>query len=158
MARRGVKCKPPVGFLRDVRRLTPVVLAEQVLAVDPATGASSDPGYAWFVGGVLRRSGVIPTTPGQPTPVRLVEIYNWLATEFPEIDVLVVERLRGSMVPAQLHWATGVIIAAVDPSEAVLEMPIQTWKRYAKLDPNYTKTDEQDAIAIGQALFALIKE
>lgn len=143
-----------------------------MLAVDPASGGTSDPGFAYAVGGRIVESGIIPLDRGRRVEHRLRQLYLALFQLYAgKVDILVVERLRGRMVPAQLTWSVGVIMAAtcvVDlrddgsglPAKqpVALELPISTWKRYAKADPDYTKTDENDARMIMTALLALAGE
>lgn len=125
----------------------------RLLAIDPASGATSDIGYAIFEKGELIESGSI-SIPRAKTPKRLRElcrvVYHKFKDQFP--DVLVVERIRGSNAHVSLLWAVGTIIAAL-PCDILLECPVPTWKKHRPW--GYEKSDEQDAKCIGQATLIL---
>lgn len=128
-----------------------------LLAFDPSSGGrGSNPGYAHYYRGKLKNSGVIVLNENLAAPERLQHFAKELLIVFAHtnFDVLVVERLRGKMVPPQLHWSVGVILTHVNYKK-FREIPISTWKRYARQMPGYAKGDEADAIAIG---FAAIQE
>lgn len=144
------------------KQLTPhvdLVLEGRLLAVDPSSGGSSDPGYAYYVGGELQDSGTVEVDGRKKVERRLRQIYLALFERFAgRVDILVVEKIRGARAPAQLQWSVGVIMAAccvVDDQgqrPAAIELPISTWKRYAKQIDEYEKGDEADAIVIGLSL------
>jgi hypothetical protein len=144
-------------FFAKIRKHRDKVLHGRVLYVDPATGATSNPGWALSDNGVLVASGEIAGLKGE-TPERLTQLYAVLheraALEWGRLDMLVVEQLRGSMVAAQLHWSVGVILAAL-PAEIVCELPIPVWKSVARADPHYRKGDEADARAFCTAVLAV---
>lgn len=142
-------------FFAKVRKHRDKVLRGRVLYVDPATGASSNPGWALSEAGVLVASGEIAGLHGE-TPERLAQLFWRLHDDprFQDLDMLVVEQLRGSMVAAQLHWSVGAILAAL-PAEVMCEIPIKVWKAVAKTDPTYTKGDEADARAFCAAVVAV---
>ena len=135
----------------------------RVLAIDPSSGGSSDPGFAYYYAGTLAESGTIQCDGRLPVERRLRHIAESLAGKYQDrVDILVVEKIRGRKAPAQLQWSIGSIITAVagrgDPTYTIpplIELPITTWKRYAKQCTGYEKGDEADAIMIG---FALIEE
>jgi hypothetical protein len=132
-------------FFAKIRKHRDKVLHGRVLYVDPATGATSNPGWALSVNGVLVESGEIAGLRGE-TPQRLHALWRRLSADprFQNLDMLVVEQLRGSMVAAQLHWSVGVILVAL-PAEIVCEIPIPVWKSVARADPHYVKGDEADS-------------
>jgi hypothetical protein len=127
----------------------------KLLCVDPATGATSNPGWALFQDGKLVDSGEVTGLHGE-TPDRLFQLFWRLHDDgrFNNLNMLVVEQLRGKMVAAQLHWSVGVILAAL-PAEVVCEIPIAVWKSVAAADPNYAKGDEADARTFGVATLAV---
>jgi hypothetical protein len=142
-------------FFAKVRKHAARILQGRVLCVDPATGASSNPGWALSVAGEIVGSGEIAGLYGE-TPERLRQLFWRLHDDerFNDIDVLVIEQLRGNMVVAQLHWSVGAILAAL-PAEVVCEIPIPVWKAVAKADPTYAKGDEADARAFCAAVLAV---
>jgi hypothetical protein len=144
-----------VTYYAKVRKHAAKVLEGRMLCVDPATGATSDPGWALFEAGVKVASGTVSGLRGE-TPVRLQQLFWQLHGDarFHPLDILVVEQLRGGMVAAQLHWSTGVIVAAL-PAEVMCEIPIKVWRAVAKADPTWTKGDEADACAFGAAMVAV---
>jgi hypothetical protein len=111
-------------FYAKVKKHAAKVLEGRMLCVDPATGATSNPGWSLWQAGVLVASGEIAGLRGE-TPQRITQLFWRLHDDarFKDVDILVVETLRGSMVAAQLHWSVGVILAAV-PAEVVCEIPI----------------------------------
>ncbi len=123
------------------------ILSGRVLGIDPATGATSNPGWALMVAGEIIDSGEIAGLKGS-TPERLRQLFERLSgPEFAHlqpVDVLLVEMLRGSMVHVALHWSVGVIVTAL-PAEIICETPIQVWKCVSRADSTYTKTDANDA-------------
>lgn len=142
-------------FYVRVQHNRDAILKGRMLCLDPATGATSLPGWALYVAGKLVDSGVIQPQPGA-THQRLRDIF-WKVhdrEDWDPLDLVVVEQLRGSMVAPQLHWATGVLLAAC-VTEVVLEIPIKVWKSVSSVDPNYRKSDEADARAMGQAVVLL---
>lgn len=148
---RWPKGSQPSKFYSTVRRFSPLLLKGSLLSIDPATGASSLPGYALFKAGKLVDSGVIDVDSTLSVQARLHEINNVLRKEFPKPDVLSVEMLRGRMVNNTLHWAVGATISSW-PTRVFLEVPIVVWKAVSKTVPSYTKSDEADAIIMGEAI------
>lgn len=132
-----------------------------VLAIDPSSGSynkagqQSYPGYALFDRGELVESGVIDLD-GKNVDIqfRLREIYDCCAEQFEAPDVLVIERIRGRKAHEYLKWSISVFITAIR-APILIEMPVTTWRSYA--GPNHDKSDENDAIAIGQAAVAIAK-
>ncbi len=133
------------------RRYSSAILTGNLLAIDPASGGTSDPGYACYVNGALQASGTIPLKGKDPIYLRLGALYLWLHGKW-DVDVLVVERIRGKMAHEFLRWAVGVTVAAVQP-RLLFEMPVPTWKKLA--GKHHVKTDENDAIAIGDTMISL---
>ena len=144
-------------FRRTVRSYADKILTGSLLAIDPASGSSSMPGYALYEAGQLKERGVIDIARGKSAQVRLSELFECMREDFPKVDVLAVEMLRGRMVSPTLHWATGVIVAATDAS-VVVEVPIPFWKAIAKVTSDYIKSDDMDAALIGEVLIRLANE
>ena len=142
-------------FYSRVQAYAKQILTTKLLAVDPASGKTSKPGYAYYEAGKLLESGVIDVPVGN-TGHRLADLYSCVAREFTGIDILVVEQLRGPKISPVLHWATGVTVAAVN-APILYELPIYVWKAWAKTLPDYTKADDQDARAIGDSILALAR-
>jgi hypothetical protein len=144
-------------FYKRVKQHADLLANGRVLCIDPATGSTSQPGWALYVGGRCVRSGVLNLPGRAPVADRLRALRTQLQALDPgALDVLVLEELRGSMVHAHLHWAAGVVAEALH-AEVLLEIPIPVWKAVAAADPRYTKGDEADARAFGEALVALAR-
>lgn len=134
----------------DARRNAHLILGGTLLSIDPASGGTSEPGYAVFHRGVCVESGIVPLLKTGQVQHRLKLLYCALSKH--AVDVLIIERIRGAKAHAYLQWSVGVAVAAVCPA-LLLEMPVPTWKMLAgKL---HIKSDETDARAIGQALITL---
>lgn len=158
-------------FAAQARKLAPLLGRPHtvVCAVDPALGrGESVAAAAVFKAGALDQGpefvhtmaarGSVST---DAATVKLldgaVSLGQHLARIAPHGIILVIEELRGKMVPPHLHWAAGVIIAGIASQVRVLslvELPIQIWKAHAATDASYEKGDVADAIQIGRALFA----
>lgn len=143
---------------KNIKPHLDLILQGTVLAWDPSSGGrGSNPGWAWYSAGKLETSGVIELDDKLPAPTRLRELLSVILADDEQPDILVVEQLRGKMVPAPLHWSVGVLLAGYSPQHT-FEMPISTWKTYARQCDEYEKTDEMDAIAIGLSLIEIAKE
>ncbi len=144
-------------FYTQVRRMRDVVLTGRMLCVDPASGSTSQVGWALYEAGELVKSGVLAVAKRGAIGVRLADTRKQLdALALGVIDLLVVELLRGNRVHAYLHWATGTIVSAI-PHKVVIELPIQCWKAAIAGDPNYFKDDVEDAKAFGITLLKLAR-
>lgn len=146
------KPKKPLSKLEQ--QLTPYVhqaLHGNVMAIDPASGYNSMPGYALFVAGELKDWGVIDIKPNKEVYRRLHELQKALQSQFKTPDLLVVE----SMMPAMngfmnksattLQRAVGVTIAAFDCP--VVEVSPMYWHK--RCPANYVKSDDHDAYMMG---------
>lgn len=147
-----------VKFCRDILRHKNAVLEGTVLCLDPASGGTSQPGWAYISGGELVASGSLALCKGDITDrlVDLLEKLSYPLFKYGSPDLLVIEELRGRMVHPYLHWSAGVTVVAVN-AEAVLEIPITCWKAFAAADPNYAKGDEADARAFAHACIGLAR-
>lgn len=146
--------KGQAAFYAAVRKWAPRLLTARVVVVDPSTGATSRPGWAIIEGGAIVASGTLPIESGGLV-TRLLDLWRQLRdTIGVGPTVLVIEKLRGSMVHASLHWAAGVTVAALEPNH-VIEIPICVWKAAASQDATYAKGDEADARAMARACLLL---
>ena len=134
----------------------------QVISIDPSVGSSNSmPGWAVYRAGELIKSGtfLIPLSKSLPERLRflgrmMVRLYE----QYPP-DVLIHEE-----IPAQRHGfgnaeahasllkALGVILSVPGPQHHVGIYPI-SWKN--QVSENYVKSDEGDAIEIGQIVIDL---
>ena len=148
------------AFHHEVAKVSRQVKAGKLLAIDPSSGGwdpktrtQSTPGYALWEAGKFIESGTIELCRGNAC-ARLADLYACLTREFPDVDVLVLEKLRGRMVHHVLHWAVGATVAAV-PAPILIEVPIVFWKALAKTKPNYVKADDSDAELMGEVVLRL---
>lgn len=116
-----------------------------MLAIDPG---SNTLGWALFDKGHFVRSGKISARGKDLAHTRLLHIIDELVDIAGVMhDVVCVEKLF--RYNASLVWSVGAVIAATRP-EVLIEVPIRLWQ--ARLDENYVKSDERDAIEIGKTL------
>lgn len=141
-------------FIKYVRNVKHKVLNGRLLAVDPASGKKSSPGYALYEKGELVESGVIDI-PGGGVGQRLSNLFVCLAEAFKDVDVLAIEKLR--RVHPTLFWAAGVTVAAVN-APVLVEVPITFWKTVARQKAKYAKADDADAECIGEVLVFIARE
>lgn len=157
----SVKVKWPTGnapFYINVKKNADTLLNKTVVAVDPSSGGTSNPGYAVFENSKLMHCGEIIINGKEPTHLRLQKIYDELYKAVPFPDVLLIEKLRGRMVPIQLAWSVGVAMVAV-PSPTIIEVPICIWKAFVRdTKPGYKKGNTEDAVVIGESVFQLARE
>ena len=145
----------------QIERCATALLEGRVLAIDPSSGSQSSlPGYALFDKGELIDHGVIKLKISRELPRRLNELGEALKTEFPAVDVLVIEDIpvrsygKGASPHASLLKAVGCILACCTYREFV-EISPPTWKAYVRRNPErfskvYEKSDDLDAWIIGQ--------
>lgn len=128
-----------------------------ILAVDPSSGSQgSNPAVAYYEDGKLLDVYEIELNGRLPIQKRLTQLAIECA-KLPRADVLVIERIRGRMAHEYLKWAVGTIIATASYT-TLIEMPIPLWKKTVKNLEGYSKSDVNDAIAIGFAYWELLKE
>lgn len=142
------------SFYKTVNTHSKIITTGTLVAIDPASGSGSFPGYAIFKKGKLVSSGTIKINSKLPLNLRLHALYDQLAMLEVNPDVLVIEEIRGRMAHAYLSFAVGMTITAVR-SHICIEIPINVWKAYVGRD--HIKTDEADAIAMGEAIIELTK-
>lgn len=154
--------KWPTGKRKDYKKLLDfcqnfesAILDDHLVAIDPG---SKNLGWASFQRGKLESSGVVCADPKSPAHVRLRSMYDqltYLFTPFPKLVAM--EKIRGIGSSHVLVWSVGVLQTAIR-SSIVVEVPINFWKVLALLDPEYKKSDEADAIKIGQVLVTFAQE
>lgn len=143
-------------FYRKVALHADRILSGTLLAIDPASGGTSVPGFAIFYAGELQTSGTVEF------PKRKADIYQRLQYLHEKVskllpvppDVFGVEEIHKAIASNQLLWATGVSIAAA-AAPATIEVPLNVWKSLAKATPGYIKGDAMDAEMIGRSLVLL---
>lgn len=149
-------------FYKAIARNRNRILTGTVVAIDPSSGGTSAPGFAIFRQGTLECKGSVAVNKKLKVNERLQIIYDRLNTLLPQPpDLLVVEKIRGSMSPPQLFFSVGVALAAVR-SPIALEMASVVWRAYAGRDYWKAKRegetdDADDAEMIGLALIELAK-
>jgi len=147
------------AFYAQVRAASDAILNKTILAIDPSSGGSSQPGYAIFKAGKLVDSGELKLPGNRHIQVRLAVMHDLLRGLLPNPpDILVLEDVSlGKMSHVYLKWAVGATIAAVASPEMIIT-PINVWKALAKVMPAYTKTNATDAVLIGQSVILLAQE
>lgn len=142
---------------KQIEEHAEIILEGKMLAIDPSSGSrESKAGYAYFVKGELVESGTIPVDHYLPIHRRLAVMHDFIALKFPDIDILIIEQIRGRLAHIYLAWAVGVAIEAAR-SEELIEMNIKVWKSYAE-KLGITKSDENDACSIGLTAIHLAEE
>jgi len=150
MARRR---KGYTTFKNKCKKARTLITEGRILSIDPALGTGeSMPGYAVYKSSKLDESGSLFYD--AETAAEGLRALRKFLCEIGPVDVLVVEELRGNMVHPHLHWVVGVIVEAVE-AKLVLECPIALWKRLAKEDPHYSKSDEEDAKKFAETIIKL---
>ncbi len=146
-----------------------LVSSGTMLSIDPASGVSSLPGYAVFRAGERLESGTIAVgRASDELGARLWELGRSLREELAppdgsaEWDVLVVEdipdknwsqagkgkhRIGSAKNQKVLHRAVGAVLASVK-AKVILFVHPSTW--HAHVGPGYVKSDEGDALAMGE--------
>jgi hypothetical protein len=148
-------------FYMKVRQHANQILAGTVIALDPSSGGTSNPGFSIWVAGELLTSGEI-TFGKKRLPVyeRLQILYDRVSKLTPNPpDVFALEMIRGQggFSSHFLHWAIGASVAAARTPN-VIEVPMHVWKAVAKATPGYIKGDAADAECIGHALILLAQK
>ncbi len=137
--------------VKDIAKHSDLILSGVVLSIDPA---SNSLGWAIYENGSLTKKGTIKAKKGAVN-TRLCEIAVELEKIAPGVDLLAVEKIRGSRAHDYLKWAIGMVITTVKAKEFV-EVPIQFWKKL--VEDGYVKTDENDAELIGKVVITIAKD
>ncbi len=143
--------KQTPGIIRSIEAIASVINTGTLLAIDPA---SKSLGYALYEAGELTSKGKLVSKKRQVNE-RLHDLHKQLKNKFKSIDILAVEKIRGSMAHDYLKWSIGVAIVSIN-SDFMIEVPIQFWKKLREDD--YTKDDDNDAELIGAVLVRIAEE
>lgn len=151
--------KGSADFYRQIQAAAPTILGGSMLVLDPSSGSKgSMPGFAIFREGELVRSGTLHIEHKLVVTTRLEQLYDRAAALLPEPpDVFAIESIHKGMAHPFLLWAVGTSFAAVRAPIKV-QVPIAFWKAFAKTQTDYEKSDESDAVMMGQALLAYCRE
>jgi Holliday junction resolvasome RuvABC endonuclease subunit len=164
--------KKPGKQMRKVeyqtQRAVRSLLAGSVLVIDPSSGSSSSmPGYAIFQAGQLIDSGIIQIDSSKEVPRRLQALATALQTDFPPVDVLIIEDIpvrsygRNAHAHATLLKSVGAVLSSVR-YEKFVEISPSVWKAYVASDASdaegYSKGDEWDAKVMGFCVMALARK
>lgn len=141
------------------------ILHGRVIAIDPASGANSNPGYCIMEGGVVQEYGILKVPRASTINLRLKAIHETIRDELPEADILVIEDIPLFFLKKFPHsckpllFSCGVIMAA-KPWPFVL--PIQPLVWYSVVDKiipgkraSYDKKDEHDALMLAVTAYNL---
>jgi hypothetical protein len=136
-----------------------VITQGTMFSIDPSIGSqSSQPGYAVWKAGELEDSGIIRlgSSAGATVPQRLFHLRMTLEKQFNKPDIVIVERIvsnprarnYNNTTAVKMNQAIGVVMSQWDVP--VIEVSPSSWKAVAKSLDWYEKSDEHDAIVIGQ--------
>ncbi len=144
---------------KRIKGCAPALVTGTVLSIDPSIGSSSSlPGWAVFQKGKKTASGVLQVPRRGEVWIRLialgVAISDLIDTHGP-IDVMVYEDVRGRSVHSSLHKALGAILSRKGPKDYFPFRPVDWTQRASK---SYSKSDENDAIEMGQVAIELAKQ
>jgi len=141
---------------RDIHHNIDLILNGIMIVIDPSSGSKkSKTGYAVYDCGVCMDSGIIEIDHRKHVSERLQDTYDFLTANYCQPDLLVIERIRGSMAHVYLHWAVGVIQTAVRAG-TVIELNTGMWKNKAR--PEYIKGDREDALEMGYVVTKIASE
>jgi hypothetical protein len=150
---------------RSYKGMGPRLQRSLVLTIDPASGGSSQPGYAVTSGGILLEYGIITLPKGSLIHHRLNKLrlaVDKLVAQYGAFDVLILEKIavafggqkgRGGIVTqgvVHLHWSCGVVLSAY-PWPVVIQVTPQTWHAWVRKQMDeklYKKTDANDALVL----------
>lgn len=143
-------------FQQNLLDYLPFISDISILAIDPASGGTSNIGWAIYTKGKLQESGEIKIKHG-PIQQRLNDLFK----AFSEFDwgkdkLVVIEKVRsGQNSHIYLTWAVAVILAALN-NGLFIEISSPIWRKYKP--ENYVKSDRGDAELIGHAFFQEAKK
>lgn len=151
--------------VKQSKGATDSLLHGRVIAVDPASGAASNPGYCIMQGGIIQEYGILKVPTAKTINLRLKAIHETIRDELPEADLLVIEDIPLFFLQKFPHsckpllFSCGVIMAA-KPWPFVLPIPPSVWYSIVdKIIPgkraNYNKTDEHDALLLAVTAYVL---
>jgi hypothetical protein len=102
----------------------------------------------------MKETGTI-TSKKQSIQLRLQDMHQQLRSRFQNIDMLAIEKIRGSSAHDYLKWSIGAIITAVE-SPNFVEIPTNFWRTI--IPEGYVKTDEHDAEMLGNVVIIIAGE
>ena len=79
------------GRIKQSKGALDAVLHGRVIAIDPASGAASNPGYCIMEAGVVQEYGILRVPSSRAINGRLKAIHETIRDELPEADILVIE-------------------------------------------------------------------
>lgn len=148
-----------------------------VLTIDPASGGSSQPGYAITDRGVLLEYGVLKLPKGSLVHYRLYKLLlslQHLEEKHGKFDILILEKIAvsfghkkgysgtaGGLITqgiVHLHWSCGVVLAACAWPTVIQVVP-QSWHAWVRQhlgDKQYEKTDANDALVMTMCVYEQI--
>jgi hypothetical protein len=147
--------KALAGMKKQLSGNHELVLTGRMLAIDPASGGSSMPGWAIYEAGQFIAGGVIELRSRDPINKRLQLLMKRLQLDFSDLDVLALEKIRGRSSHDYLKWSVGVTVASC-PATVFVEVPTSMWR--AIRPENYIKTDAADAALIGRIVVLIAEE
>lgn len=128
----------------------------RLLSIDPASGSSSDAGFAVYIDGNLVDSGVLGCNKKDKTHKRLADMavhLSYIINHY-DIKMVAIELIRGRFHQVQLEWSVGMVMTICGFLQ-IVEVPTNLWKYYT--DANYVKGDVNDAKMIGVAILNLYR-
>lgn len=139
------------AFKLTVYQHSDAILQGKFIAIDPA---SLSAGVAVFSAGELVSSKTIKLPAKKPINERLNILFHELSS-LDNADLLVIEKIRMKTAHIYLRWAVGTSVAGA-PVLKTIEAPTTFWR--AIRPEGYVKTDEGDAVLIGQMVILLARE
>jgi len=143
--------------LKEISKIKDKILSGWVVSVDPG---SKSAGYAIFYKGRLAASGALD---GGEAPIagRLKSLFRQLSDllvdlDVPEVDLVLVEKVRTSTGHVYLTWSSGALLAATNAMKAI-EITTTQWKKNTDKS-TYIKSDRQDAEEIGKFAIRVAQE
>jgi Holliday junction resolvasome RuvABC endonuclease subunit len=151
--------------IKQSKGATDAILHGRVVAIDPASGAASNPGYCIMEAGTITEYGILRVPARRAINSRLKAIHETIRDELPEADILVIEDIPLFFVKKFPHsckpllFSCGVIMAA-KPWPFVLPIQPTVWYSYVdRIVPGkracYNKTDEHDALMLAVTAYCL---
>ena len=148
---------------RDCEKWAGLLEKAKVLSIDPSSGsANSAPGFAYIEQGVLLESGTYFIPKGDVSE-RLFALCEVLRKDFSDIEVLIIESLPPFMQSAgssfktrsvmNLHMSVGAIYGALGNAVVIGVPPASGHSEAKKLDFEYVKSDENDALILAHTVF-----
>lgn len=138
----------------------------RAIAIDPASGKGSNPGYCIMEAGEIVEFGILSVPRAKTVNLRLKAIHEAVRDELPTADILIIEDIPAFFLKKfpnsckPLLFSCGVIMAA-QPWPFVMPIPPIVWHSVLKkiIHPvtkdNYKKCDEHDALMLAVTAYNL---